>query len=204
MSHIHCVIAHTQSTSLNYALKQAWVDASTRDCDVSVTDLYEWHRGNHPAVQPYEPTLPEGATALIDSEQQRIESSDLLILQFPMYWFSVPGLMKNYIDQVFRPGFAYPGTFSQSPLHNGRQVLFSVTTQSDEAAFSEQGPNGSVVNNLFHLATAFRFMGFRIRHPLVLYDAHQVTSTVLRQHIKNGSARARNNQALDEIWLETE
>ena len=111
---------------------------------------------------------------------------------------------KNYIDQVSRPSIAYPGTFSQSPLHNGRQALFSVTTQSKEAAFSEQGPNGSVLNNLFHLATAFRFMGFWIRHPLVLYDAHQVTPAVLSQHIKNGVARVRNNQALDEIWLETE
>ena len=132
MNNIHWVIAHPQTTSLNYAMKEAWINACSPGHHVSVTDLYEWHRCGHPAIQPYEPTLDDNARGLIEKEQQRIAVSDLLILQFPMYWFSVPGLMKNYIDQVFRPGFSYPGKFSQSPLHNGRQVLFSVTTQSDK------------------------------------------------------------------------
>ena len=154
-----------------------------------MTDLYECDRCGHPAIQPYEPTLDDNAMRLIEKEQQRIAASDLLILQFPMYWFSVLGLMKNYIDQVFRPGFSYPGKFSQSPLHNGRQVLFSVTSQSDKKAFSVQGRNGSVLNNLFYLATAFRFMGFRIHQPMVLYDAHYVSQTVLNQHVKEGMAR---------------
>ena len=206
MNNIHLVIAHPnpESTSLNHAIKQQWVNDFSEDHDVSVTDLYEWHRCAHPAVQPYEPNLPAEANVLIGAEQLRIEKSELLILQFPMYWFSVPGLMKNYIDQVFRPGFAYPGKFSQSPLHNGRQVLFSITTQSDEAAFSAQGPNGSVLDNLFHLATAFRFMGFRIRQPLVLFDAYHVIPTMLSKHIKEGGNIIRSDLSSDTIWLEAE
>lgn len=48
--------------------------------------------------------------------------------------------------------------------------MFSVTTQSGEKDYSEMGVNGTIEQNLFHLSTAFRFVGYDILKPFVMYN----------------------------------
>ncbi|MBI0534128.1 flavodoxin family protein [Roseomonas sp. KE2513] len=47
------------------------------------------------------------AAADILAEQRRIDRADLLVLVYPVYWWSMPGLMKGWIDRVFTQGWAY-------------------------------------------------------------------------------------------------
>jgi NAD(P)H dehydrogenase (quinone) len=47
------------------------------------------------------------AAADVLAEQRRIDRADLLVLVYPVYWWSMPGLMKGWIDRVFAPGWAY-------------------------------------------------------------------------------------------------
>lgn len=44
------------------------------------------------------------------TEQARIDNADALVLVFPVYWWSMPGLMKGWIDRVFSNGWAYEET----------------------------------------------------------------------------------------------
>ncbi|XGU21860.1 NAD(P)H-dependent oxidoreductase [Rhodococcus sp. 3Y1] len=44
------------------------------------------------------------------AEQDRIDRADDLILVFPMYWWSMPALLKGWIDRVFVSGWAYEFT----------------------------------------------------------------------------------------------
>jgi glutathione-regulated potassium-efflux system ancillary protein KefG len=59
---------------------------------VTVHDLYE--------------TYPD---LLIDveAEQKRLVSHRNIVLQFPLYWYSTPALLKSWIDEVWLHGFAY-------------------------------------------------------------------------------------------------
>lgn len=41
------------------------------------------------------------------AEQSRIERADALVLVYPVYWWSMPALMKGWIDRVFSNGWAY-------------------------------------------------------------------------------------------------
>ena len=43
----------------------------------------------------------------ISKEQRKIEEHDSLILQFPIYWFNCPSLMKKWLDEVFTNGWTY-------------------------------------------------------------------------------------------------
>mgnify|MGYP001061432577 CR=1 FL=1 len=43
----------------------------------------------------------------VKREQQRIDRSDALVLVYPVYWWSFPGLLKGWIDRVFANGWAY-------------------------------------------------------------------------------------------------
>ncbi len=47
------------------------------------------------------------AEASVLAEQQRIDRADLLVLAYPVYWWSMPGLLKGWIDRVFTQGWAY-------------------------------------------------------------------------------------------------
>ena len=43
----------------------------------------------------------------VTREQQRIDRADALVLVYPVYWWSFPGLLKGWIDRVFANGWAY-------------------------------------------------------------------------------------------------
>jgi NAD(P)H dehydrogenase (quinone) len=43
----------------------------------------------------------------VATEQARIERADALVLVYPVYWWSMPGLLKGWIDRVFTNGWAY-------------------------------------------------------------------------------------------------
>ncbi|MEE3660838.1 NAD(P)H-dependent oxidoreductase [Brenneria sp. g21c3] len=44
------------------------------------------------------------------AQQSRIDNADALVLVFPIYWWSMPGLLKGWIDRVFSNGWAYEDT----------------------------------------------------------------------------------------------
>lgn len=43
----------------------------------------------------------------VAAEQARIDRSDALVLVFPVYWWSMPGVLKGWIDRVFANGWAF-------------------------------------------------------------------------------------------------
>lgn len=55
------------------------------------------------AIHRREATPP----ADIVAEQARIDRADALVLVYPVYWWSMPGLLKGWIDRVFSNGWAY-------------------------------------------------------------------------------------------------
>ena len=72
----------------------------------------------------------------IEKEQKLIEEHSSLILQFPIYWFNCPPLMKKWLDEVFTEGWAY-GKNGNKLLN--RNVGLAVTAGIDEKNYSEVG-----------------------------------------------------------------
>ena len=46
----------------------------------------------------------------VKTEQKILEVSDRIVLQFPIYWYQTPALMKQWFDVVFEYGWAYGST----------------------------------------------------------------------------------------------
>ena len=72
----------------------------------------------------------------VEAEQDALVRAKLIVLQHPLYWYTVPGLMKHWFDKVLARGFAY-GDGGRA-LH-GKRCLWVVTTGGDEHAFSDEG-----------------------------------------------------------------
>lgn len=68
----------------------------------------------------------------IAAEQEALKRADLVIWQHPMQWYSMPPLMKLWIDKVLSHGWAY-GRGGKA-LH-GKPVMWAVTTGGGEGHF---------------------------------------------------------------------
>jgi putative NADPH-quinone reductase len=70
----------------------------------------------------------------IAAEQAALAEAELIVWQFPFHWYSLPWLMKKWLDEVFVHGFAH-GTGAKLA---GKKLLVSFTTGAPEAAYTGQ------------------------------------------------------------------
>jgi putative NADPH-quinone reductase len=67
----------------------------------------------------------------ITSEAAELRDADVLVLVFPTWWFSMPAMLKGWIDRVWAPGVAYdhaPDMGAIRPrLHQLKRVI-AITT----------------------------------------------------------------------------
>lgn len=73
----------------------------------------------------------------VEKEQQLIEAHEKIVLQFPVYWFSSPPLLKKWLDDVLTYGWAY-GSGSGYKMKD-RKVALAVTAGIREQDYSTSG-----------------------------------------------------------------
>jgi len=81
----------------------------------------------------------------IAEEQSALLAADTIVFQFPFYWYSVPGIMKEWIDKVLTYGFAYGSNGTK--LH-GKRFLVSITVGGSEDAYQHNGYNTYEIEEL--------------------------------------------------------
>ncbi len=65
----------------------------------------------------------------IQREIDRLFAADLLILQLPLWWYSVPAIMKGWIDRVFAYGVTYDfGRTWDRGIMQGKRAMLAFTT----------------------------------------------------------------------------
>lgn len=106
------VVSHSDPQSLTQHVARSTSDAIRNlGGDVDIADL---HAENFdPRFSKDDVNLFRGKgtpPADVVAEQDRIDRADDLILVFPMYWWSMPALLKGWIDRVFVSGWAYEFT----------------------------------------------------------------------------------------------
>ena len=94
------------------------------------------------ALQPQRYTIHDVQQAYPDGqidvarEQALVEAHGSVVLQFPVYWFNCPPLLKKWLDEVLAHGWAY-GTGGNA--FRGRKVALAVTAGIREQDFTPQG-----------------------------------------------------------------
>jgi len=77
-------------------------------------------------------------------EQDLLRQHDLIILQFPMHWYSAPALLHEWRDLVLEFGFAYG---KKGNALRGKQLMVCTSTGGKEEAYTEQGEHGYPVHH---------------------------------------------------------
>lgn len=74
----------------------------------------------------------------VEAEQKALLEADLIVWQFPFFWYSLPALMKKWLDEVFLHGFSHGSTAKLA----GKKLLVSITTGAPAEAYT--GGQGSI------------------------------------------------------------
>ncbi|WP_339463381.1 NAD(P)H-dependent oxidoreductase [Pseudomonas sp. EA_105y_Pfl2_R69] len=199
------VHAHPEPQSFTAALRDlAQETLQGQGHEVQVSDLYamNWNpvasaadftaRAN-PDYLVYALEQREGVksgelAADIQAELDKLLWADLLILNFPLYWFSVPAMLKGWIDRVLVSGVCYGGKrfYDQGGLA-GKQALVSLTLGGREHMFGEGAIHGPLEDMLRPLLRGtLAYVGLQVLEPFVAwhvpYISHQAREDFLRAY----------------------
>ncbi|KAF7658525.1 hypothetical protein LDENG_00011710 [Lucifuga dentata] len=117
-------------------------------------------------------------SADINEEQRKLTEADLIIFQFPMYWFSVPAILKGWIDRVLTLGYAYTleKRYSQG-IFKDKKAMLSFTTGSHESMFSADGINGDMNVTLWPVQNGIlNYCGFQVLAPQIFWAPSHILS----------------------------
>ncbi len=182
---VHLVVAHPEKTSFNLALHQIAINTfKNNGVSASVSNLYSekfaaiashtdvldfpkdedfnlakaqrWAQKNNSFVED------------IKIEQQKLLLSDMLILQFPLWWWSYPAILKGWLDRVFSSGFAYGEKAKLTP----KKVMYSITTggadNQEDLEYYQQKIAGLYQD-------VFGFIGWQVMPAFIAHGVQQKT-----------------------------
>lgn len=136
----------------------ALLEAARRRPDVTVHDLY----------RKYPDFLID-----VPAEQKKLLTHQLIILQYPFYWYSCPALLKEWFDAVLLHGFAFGRTGTQL---RGKTLMVAVTAGGDHHAYRAEGMNRfSVGEFLRPMEATAHLCGLTWAQPFVLHDAIRIS-----------------------------
>lgn len=190
MAKYFIVIAHPEPKSICQAIGNTAIEAlEAAGHEVKVTRLYEQNfdalstRKNYKEVKDaahFKPPIEDAhATATntfandVEAEIQKLEWCDVLVFQFPLYWFSLPAVLKGWVDRVF----AFSRTYSYAQMYTtgvfkGKRAILSFTTGGPGAMYTPDGFSGDINGILRPIHRGiFEFVGFSVLAPNILYAA---------------------------------
>jgi NAD(P)H dehydrogenase (quinone) len=203
------VYAHAEHHSFNAAMKNlAVATLEEQGHSVAVSDLYgmkfkavadgedflERRDKSYLKRQMEELAAMELGTLAHDIviEQQKLKEAELVIFQFPLWWFGLPAILKGWVDRVMTMGFAYGAgkRYDQGGL-KGRRAMLALTTGGPEASYSERGISGAMEQILFPIQHGILyFCGLQPLPPFVVYgpahmgaEQRQAALESYRQHL---------------------
>lgn len=209
------VYAHPDPRSLNGSLRDVGVETlRAAGHEVRQSDLYAmgWDPvvraddyGHDPDRRLVVSEAAEGALASgclaadVRGEQEKLRWADTVVVQFPLWWFGTPAILKGWFDRVFITGFAQ-GVRDPHDGHTlrygngglaGKRALAIVTVGAPADSIGPRGIHGELHEVLFPLLHGtFWYTGMAVMPPFVLAGAdrlsvheHAAAAAQLREHL---------------------
>ena len=112
----------------------------------------------------------------VEEEQRKILAADAVILLFPLWWYSMPAIMKGWVDRVWAFGLAYGYQGAGNAYRYGeggfagKRALLAVSVGGPERDYSPRGINGPLEQLLFPIThgTLF-FPGMQVLPTFAVY-----------------------------------
>ncbi|KAI1260517.1 Flavodoxin-like protein [Xylariaceae sp. FL1019] len=216
---VFIVFAHPEPQSLNGALLRTILDElKNQGHEVQVSDLYamKWKsqvdRADFPHLAPEarfkpawasaEATMTGTLTDDVKAEQEKLLWADTVIFLYPMWWLSMPAILKGWFDRVYSFGFAYGiGEHSDKKwgerygegMMKGKRAWLIVTNGAMPEHLSTRGISGPIDDVLFPVTHSLLYYpGFDVLPPFVVYladrtneETFNATADRLRESVRH-------------------
>lgn len=133
------------------------------------------------AAEGFDPRFTAGDLALhlkqapapsdVAAEHARLDRADALVLVYPVYWWSLPALLKGWIDRVFTQGYAYEeGADGRLAKKLGRlQVHLLGLGGADGGTYERRGYSSAMATQIEH--GIFDYCGARVASSALLLQS---------------------------------
>ncbi len=182
----HIVLAHPEPQSYSAHLARTAQGAlQAAGWTVTLTDLYtigfdasegplhfkqRKHRERFEAAGEQRHAFEASSLAPhIGDELRRMEAADLLVLQYPLWWFGPPAILKGWIDRVFVWGGAYTSTERfDTGKFRGKRAIVSTVGAGEAEGFVLGGRNGGLDQSLWPVQYSLYYLGYSVVEPLAI------------------------------------
>lgn len=182
------VLAHPEPQSFCAELARRAATRLQSCCEVRSLNLYA--EGFDPVIRPvhfpdrvqrerFEPMVEQAQQAAMSAvtpdvaeHQALLTWCDRLVLVFPLWWWSMPAILKGWVDRVLSTDFAY-GARDLS----GRRAMICTTAETKAERFAPTDGN----NPLHHIERGIlKFCGFEVAPSFVAPDIYSATDAQRR------------------------
>jgi NAD(P)H dehydrogenase (quinone) len=200
---VFIVHAHHEPESFNGAMTRAASEALNQaGHEVIVSDLYAMgfnpvsDRRNFTTVK--DPKLlrqqteeayaaeHDGFAPDLQAEMDKLFWCDALILQFPLWWFGLPAILKGWVDRVFAAGGRIygGGKWYDRGVFAGKRAMCAVTIGGPVPMYSAHGLNGPIDGILFPVNHGILyFTGFAVIEPFLVHAPVRITQEERLAHL---------------------
>jgi len=160
------IVTHPKLETSNW--NKAWVEELRKHNEITINELYK--------------SYPDEKID-VAKEQQLIEAHDRIILQYPLYWYSTPPLLKKWFDQVLLYGWAYGPDAMKT---KGKEIGVAISTYGTEQSYQHSGSNHFTLEEILRPVEALaQFISATYLPYFALNDASTVTEERLAQSSKD-------------------
>lgn len=125
----------------------------------------------------------------LKEEMDLILSADVLIFNFPFWWFGLPAILKGWVDRVLAYGFAYGGEYGMGPngRFKGRKAFLTFTTGSPASFYTVEGAHRRTIDDILRNIQegVLGLVGYEVQQPFIAYGVSRISDTERATIIKN-------------------
>lgn len=121
----------------------------------------------------------------VQDEQKNIEKFDIIIFQFPIYWYNCPPLIKKWFDEVLIYGWAYGRNYKLT----GKKMALCLSTNGGEDDYQSTGKHKYT---LFQLTNSFDSSFNYIRADYRSFYAFYSSQLATPERLENGAKEYLN------------
>ncbi|OGL35228.1 hypothetical protein A3F65_04275 [Candidatus Saccharibacteria bacterium RIFCSPHIGHO2_12_FULL_47_16b] len=195
------VYAHHEPSSFTSAMKNLATEVLSRQGhNVLLSDLYT--QGFNPLAQKWDfitvtgehfnYMLEQKHAARLDwafspdivAEIQKVKEADLLLIVSPLWWLSVPAILKGWFDRVLAMGVAWDNDkIYENGLLRGKQAMLIAAASHPTDYFQESGHHRATPIQILHPINhgTLAFCGYSVHEPFVAMNVLAVTDEVRAQ-----------------------
>lgn len=128
----------------------------------------------------------------IKTEMAKVARADLLVFTAPIWWFSVPAMLKGWFDRVFATGFSWDfGMIYGKGLLRGKRALCIFSPGGPATLYQHDGAHRMTFKEVLHpvLWGTLHFCGLDVLEPFVVHANFQLGDEGRKKALADLSAR---------------